>query len=306
MKKISLFFFAVSFLFAACNSDDDIQTNIDNAGIRVIAELPQVSNTRVAYSDGEGTPYAIKAEWEDNDKVWVYMWENFSGGQLKDLAADIVDNGFELIKIPVDYTYFYSSYPSSKITYSITNQTSEESYITFTPGNNEQKIFKNISDLKTNNILVGAAKYNKNNTVKLNYRNIYSLLKVTVKVPEEVSSITGIKIGEYYNSAPQATTKARGSVKLEGASGSIVWDKLTPTAYYKNATFDIGEASDGYKECTFYVLMTPQDLDGIYIQVTDGSKRYFYAKEKGESKQTISAGTMYSIKAKLTETSVSF
>lgn len=148
----------------------------------------------------------------------------------------------------------------------------------------------------------------------MEFKNIYALLKFTIKVPYEgsgeysVSRFTSVTI-KGYDGTNATDVKTGGTVTLTGATGAFEWGGTSDGAYTRTANINLtnngtNEIADGYRTGTLYVLVTPQTWNGLYLSATDnGSTAHTYVYTK-TGNITLEAGKMYGINITLKKTMI--
>lgn len=291
--------FAAVALFAACSSDDDMLTSVEeNQGITIIANLPHDAITRVAYTEtSAGSTYGVKETWESGDKPKLYWTEDNSTYKSGNYSVDVETgalSGFN--KQPYTDSYLYLYYPNS------VSSSYGDSKLTISPTGQAGYIFATINEVAEKNLLVGSFQYKStaDKTHVVEMQNAYALLKFSVKVPTTEATTTKVEFG---NANSGVTGKGKmslvqGSVALDGTNAPE-WTKTdNATSITKSINLTLNAiGGSNYKETTFYALVIPQTFDnGLYLAVTAGGTTYTYVK--GGS-QVLEAGMMYGIKAKL-------
>lgn len=291
--------FAAVALFAACSSDDDMLTSVEeNQGITIIANLPQNGITRVAYTEtSAGSTYGVKETWESGDKPKLWWTEDNSNYRNFSYSVDVETGALsEFDKTPYTDSYLYLHYPNG------VTSSYGDSKLTISPTGQANYIFKTINDVAAQNLLIGSFQYTGNTTQTVTLQNAYALLKFSVKVPTPAETITKVEFGNANNgvTGKGKMSLAQGSVALDGTNAPV-WTAPdgAKSSISKSITLTLNAVagSDTYKETTFYALVIPQTFDnGLYLAVTAGGTEYKYVK--GGS-QVLQAGMMYGIKAKI-------
>lgn len=290
---------AATTLFAACSSDDDMLTNVEeDHGITIIANLPQNGITRVAYTEtSTGSTYGIKETWESGDKLKCTYWQSGQESQ----RAENNDVNFEtgavtINKTPAANAYVYLSYPSSLVSATVADAAGTNS--TWAPTGQANYVFATVNEVAEKNLLVGSFQYTDNKTQTVTLQNAYALLKFSVKVPTTEASIKNITIGRLNDGGTaRATINCRGSIVMTGSDISFSNLQTGAVQSSSSATFTLtGEGT--YKEATFYALVIPQEFtNGLYLELKDAADATYKYLKAGTV--TLEGGTMYGIKAKV-------
>ena len=315
MKKICLFgMMIVSALIVSCSSDDDIQNSPVNKEIKIIADLPQESSTRAAYTDNsEGSTYSLTSAWANGDKVrYDYRTSAATNNEQKRTVDVTITGGVGTFSLsdgdPAASSYIYCHHPASSNYF--TSLADNTSTCVITPPTNAGYIYNLTSDLSSKNFLVGSLQYSDSKAnLNMAFKNIYALLKFTIKVPYEnsgeysVSRFSTVTI-KGYDGTNATNVKTGGTVTLTGSTGEFEWGGTSDGAYTRTANIDLtnngtNEIAGGYRTCTLYVLVTPQTWSGLYLSATDnGSTAHTYVYSK-TGNMTLVAGKMYGINIKL-------
>lgn len=291
--------FAVVALFAACSSDDDMLTSVEeNQGITIIANLPQNGITRVAYTEtSDGSKYGVKETWESGDKLRCTYWQKGQDSQRSENNDVNFETGAVTIgKTPAANAYVYLSYPIGLSIPTVADAAGSTS--TWAPDHQDNYVFSTINEVAAKNLLVGSFQYTNNTTQTVTLQNAYALLKFSVKVPTTAESIKNIKIGRLNSGGTSRQgIKIRGKIVMTGSVISFTDTANGAIDSPSSAVYDL--TGDGtYKEATFYALVIPQEFtNGLYLELKDAAgDTYKYLKP---GTVTLEGGMMYGVKAKV-------
>lgn len=291
--------FAVVALFAACSSDDDMLTSVEeNQGITIIANLPHDAITRVAYTDtSDGSTYGVKETWESGDKLKCTYWQSGQGSQRAENNDVNYETGAVTItKTPAANAYVYLSYPTDLSTPTVADAAGTTS--TWAPTGQANYVFSTINEVAEKNLLVGSFQYTDNKTQTVTLQNAYALLKFSVKVPTTEASIKNITIGRLNDGGTgRATINSRGKIVMTGSE--ISFSDYVTGAVQSSSSAIFSLTGDGtYKEVTFYALVIPQEFtNGLYLELKDAADATYKYLKAGTV--TLVGGKMYGIKAKV-------
>lgn len=290
--------FAAVALFAACSSDDDMLTSVEeNQGITIIANLPHDAITRVAYTEtSAGSTYGVKETWEENDKLRCTYWQSGEAEQRSEQNDVTVETGAVTIqKAPSANAYVYLSYPTGT-TPTVTNAAVSTS--TWVPTGQANYVFATINEVAANNLLVGSFQYTTNKTQTVTLKNAYALLKFSVKVPTTETSIKNIKIGGLNKAGNgRASINKSGNIVMTGSAISFSNTATGSIDSPSKVTYTL-TGNGTYKEATFYALVIPQEFTyGLYLELKDAADATYKYLKAGT--KTLEGGMMYGIKAKV-------
>lgn len=294
--------FAAVALFAACSSDDDMLTSVEeNQGITIIANLPHDAITRVAYTEtSAGSTYGVKETWEENDKLRCTYWQDGQASQRSENNTVAFEMGAVTIgKTPAANAYVYLSYPTdSWLIPTVADAAGTTS--TWEPTGQANYVFSTINEVAEKNLLVGSFQYTDNKTQTVTLQNVYALLKFSVKVPTTEASIKNIKIGRLNNDGnSRASIYKKASIVMTG--DAISYPKTENGSIDSPSSAVYALTGDGtYKEATFYALVIPQEFtNGLYLELKDAAGTTYKYLKAGTV--TLEGGMMYGIKAKVAQ-----
>ena len=293
--------FAAVALFAACSSDDDMLTSVEeNQGITIIANLPHDAITRVAYTEtSAGSTYGVKETWEENDKLRCTYWQDGQASQRSENNTVAFETGAVTIgKTPAANAYVYLSYPTDLSTPTVADAAGTTS--TWAPTGQANYVFSTINEVAEKNLLVGSFQYTDNKTQTVTLQNAYALLKFSVKVPTTEASIKNITIGRLNDGGTdRATINCRGKIVMTGSE--ISFSDYVTGAVQSSSSAIFSLTGDGtYKEVTFYALVIPQEFtNGLYLELKDAAGTTYKYLKAGTV--TLEGGMMYGIKAKVAQ-----
>lgn len=315
MKKYIYMMMALAAtMFTACNSDDDIQSNENESReFTIIASLPQdqVATTRVVATDNSdvssGT-YGMSFKFTLNEYFRFYYRSSSQFERTNRPAKDVspTDGGptasFSLSTAPggENYYVYASNIQLGSDSSKGSNDTDSPYGYFYLEVNN--CIYNNLTDVQTNNPLFGVVKYTTSTTfASLNFKNVCSLVRFDITLPEGVTSITGVDIYGYNTSSENLVFGK--NLKVTGSDGSAVFVDETITYGEKSRStrssnhYAISGKSFTVTEnkLTLYAIMIPQTINGLYVQLNDGTHTYTKSK-KFTSAATLEAGTMYGVK----------
>ena len=277
--------FAAVALFAACSSDDDMLTSVEeNQGITIIANLPHDAITRVAYTEtsaetSAGSTYGVKETWEENDELRCTYWQAGQTKQRSETNTVTFETGKVTIgKTPTANAYVYLSYPTGLSEPTVADAAGSTS--TWAPTGQANYVFSTINEVAGKNLLVGSFQYTDNKTQTVTLQNVYALLKFSVKVPTTEASIKNITIGRLNDAkTARATINCRGDIVMTGSD--ISFSDYVTGAVQSSSSAIFSLTGDGtYKEVTFYALVIPQEFtNGLYLELKDAANAtYKYLK----------------------------
>lgn len=302
-------------MFAACSSDDDIQTiNDNNKEFTIIAQLPENSTTRMTATDNSSvSTYGMDFAWVENE--YIYFYYNMSSDMSsvwskKTRPAKNISNGTATFTLAsgedpsASGNYLYASKLSLSATDDSKGSDSSTADIAYFYIDCQKWIYDNLTDVGNNNPMFGAVKYTTGTSSyssTLKFYNVCALLKFDLTLPDGVETITGVDIYGYNTKEENLTF--RQNLKVTGSTGipEFIDDAVTyKTKKEKRNNNHLSVSSKSFSvtsnNITLYAFIIPQSINGLYIKLTDSSSKTYTNYKKFTSPQTLEAGKMYGVK----------
>lgn len=309
MKKCIYFAMAFAAMtMAACSADDELVNVENNQQYTIIGELPQPMTTRtVATDESDANGYAMSFEWKNDDAVRFHYIKKNDAWLNVTRTSTITDGKatFTLGTRPAASSYIYGC-TNVNLNTSKTSDATTASTANFYL-NNQAYIFTSMDDIAKYNPMFGVIPVQSSDTEIpsiMQFKNVCSILKFTVKLPGEVATVSAIKIRGYNTSANGDAIKIKQNLQITGSTGAA---EFLSTNYddssAKNAdgSYEVTKKSFDVTagEIVFYAIMIPQELNGLYLQL-NGSDTYKKTKKFAEP-ITLEAGKMYGVKLDFTK-----
>lgn len=309
MKKCIYFVLAfIAMSFVACSADDELVNVENNQQYTIIGELPQPMTTRtVATDESDAKGYAMSFEWKTGDEVrFHYIFKDDAWQSVTKTST--ITNGkatFTLGSHPAANSYIYGC-TNVNLNTSKTSDATTASTANFYL-NNERYIFTSMEDIAKYNPMFGVIPVQTSDTEipsKMQFKNVCSILKFTVKLPVEVATVSAIKIRGYNKSDNGDGIQIKQNLQITGSTGAA---EFISTNYdddkNKNATgsYEVTGKTFGVTdgEIVFYAIMIPQELKGLYLQLN--SSDTYKKTKKFAAPITLEAGKMYGVKLDFTK-----
>lgn len=310
MTMKNCIYFVLAFIamsFVACSADDEPTQIKNEKEFTIIAKLPEPMITRTTVTDNSTADnYSMSFAWKAGDKVKFHILKNDNSWITSEREASISGS---------DATFTLGSHPAaSSYIYGCTNtsiSTSKTADATYASTANfyldcQKFIYTSLDDIASKNPMFGVIPVQTKDTEIpsiMQFKNVCSILKFTVKLPGEVATVSAIKIRGYNTNPIGDGIKIRQNLQITGSTGAAEFlstnyddsSKNTDGSYeVTGKSFDVTAG-----EIVFYAIMIPQELKGLYLQL-NGSDTYKKTKKFAEP-ITLEAGKMYGVKLDFTK-----